>query len=138
MTGFILLVEDNLDDEDLILDVLVTGGLRADIKVARDGAEALELVSGAQLLPRLVVLDLKLPKVSGLEVLRRMKSHPRTQHVPIVVLSSSSQDADIRSSYELGANSYVRKPVESGAFVQAVQSLGAYWSVINEPLRDPG
>jgi two-component system response regulator len=134
----ILFVEDDPDDEDLILDALVSGGLKMEIKVARDGAEALEMVSGAQLLPRLVVMDLKLPKVSGLDVLRRIRGDARTRHIPIVVLSSSSQESDIRSSYESGANSYVRKPVESGAFAQAVQTLATYWSVFNEPMRDPG
>lgn len=137
MKEFLLLVEDDPDDEELTVDALVTGGLKTDIKVARDGAEALQAISAdGQQLPRCVLLDLKLPKLSGLEVLRRIKGDARTRHVPVVVLSSSSQYADIRGSYDLGANSYVRKPVEAQAFLQAVQSLGAYWAVINEPLPD--
>ena len=141
---FILLIEDNPDDEELTLDALRNGGIRNDITVVRDGAEALEFLftpeskpdwSGKRL-PQLVLLDLKLPKVSGLEVLRRIRSHPTTRYIPTVVLTSSSEQTDIQQSYVMGANSYVRKPVEFGEFVQAVQALGAYWVKFNENLTE--
>ena len=136
----ILLIEDNPDDEELTLDALRSGGVRNDITVVHDGAEALEFLFtpepkpdwGGRKLPNLVLLDLKLPKVSGLEVLRRIRSHPATRYIPTVVLTSSSEQTDIHQSYEMGANSYVRKPVEFSDFVQAIQALGAYWVLFNE------
>ena len=139
----ILLIEDNPDDEELTLDALRTGGVKNEIVVARDGAEALDFLFPAQSstaysstrLPELILLDLKLPKVSGLEVLRRIRSRSTTRHIPTVVLTSSSEEEDINRSYEVGANSYVRKPVEFDEFVQAVQSLGAYWVLFNEGPR---
>ena len=136
----ILLIEDNPDDEELTLDALRNGGVQNDITVVRDGAEALEFLFTPELkpawsdqrLPHLVLLDLKLPKVPGLEVLRRMRAHPTTQYIPTVVLTSSSEQTDIQQSYAMGANSYVRKPVEFGEFVQAVQALGTYWVLFNQ------
>jgi two-component system response regulator len=113
-----------------------------DIVVARDGAEALDYVYGegqyagrdASQLPAVVLLDLKLPKLSGLEVLQRLRADPRTRLVPIVVLTSSSEDEDMLQSYQFGANSYVRKPVEFGAFANAVSQLGVYWLLLNQPV----
>jgi two-component system response regulator len=129
----ILLIEDNPDDEELTLDALRNGGVRNDIAVVRDGAEALDfLYRDDKRLPHLVLLDLKLPKVSGLEVLRRIRSHPATRYIPTVILTSSSEQMDIQQSYVIGANSYVRKPVEFSEFVQAVQTLGAYWVLFNQ------
>ena len=133
MKKTILLVEDNPDDEELTLDALRTGGVTNEINVARDGAEALDMLFAPNTpRPQLILLDLKLPRVSGLEVLRRIRSTPETRHIPTVVLTSSSENSDILGSYELGANSYVRKPVEFGEFVRAVQTLGAYWVIVNE------
>jgi two-component system, response regulator len=107
----------------------------------RDGVEAIEFLSGTGQyagrdvahVPTVVLLDLKLPKLDGLGVLKRLRAEPRTKHLPVVVLTSSSQDADVTASYHLGANSYVRKPVEFGAFVDAVSSLGLYWVLLNRP-----
>lgn len=136
MDKWILLVEDNPDDEELTLDALRTGGVNNEIIVARDGAEALELLFRmGRAFPQLIVLDLKLPKVPGLEVLRRIRTAPETRYIPTVVLTSSSEQADVKGSFELGANSYVRKPVEFGDFVRAVQSLGIYWMQVNEDVR---
>lgn len=133
MNKTILLIEDNPDDEELTLDALRTGGVKNEVVVTRDGAEALELLFNSKRRPpQLILLDLKLPRVSGLEVLRRIRSTAETRYIPVVVLTSSSEDSDIRSTYELGANSYVRKPVEFGEFVRAVQTLGAYWVLVNE------
>jgi two-component system response regulator len=132
----ILLVEDNPNDVALTIDAFDHNKLENDIVVARDGAEALELLlptnGGPVLRPALVLLDLKLPKVDGLEVLRRLRSAATTKYLPIVIMTSSSQDEDRVESYRLGANSYVRKPVEFNAFVEAVRVLGLYWLVINE------
>ena len=131
----ILLVEDDADDEELTLDALRRGGVNTQIAVARDGAQALDFLFAPDAnegLPHLVLLDLKLPKIAGLEVLRRIRAHPGTRRIPTVILTSSSEHSDIRDSYELGANSYVRKPVQFDDFVRAVQSLGSYWVLINE------
>ena len=138
----ILLVEDNADDEALTTRALRMAKIANDIVVARDGAEALDYVYGegqyagrdASQLPAVVLLDLKLPKLSGLEVLQRLRSDPRTRLVPTVVLTSSSEDEDMLRSYESGANSYVRKPVEFGAFANAVSQLGVYWLLLNQPV----
>jgi CheY-like chemotaxis protein len=138
---YILLVEDNPDDEELTLLSLRKNNLTHDIVVVRDGVEAIEFLSGSgqyagrdvSRLPTIVLLDLKLPKLDGLGVLKRLRAEERTRTLPVVVLTSSSQDADIIASYNLGANSYVRKPVEFGAFVEAVSSLGLYWIVLNRP-----
>jgi two-component system, response regulator len=134
----ILLVEDNADDELLTLDALRSGGVTSDIVVVRDGMQALDYLlpdaePGSEYrVPHLVLLDLKLPKVGGLELLRRLREDDRTKFVPIVVLTSSSQDSDMEKSYSNGANSYVRKPVEFDRFLEAVRCLGLFWIPFNE------
>jgi two-component system response regulator len=138
---FILLVEDNPDDEELTLLSLRRNNLGHDIVVVRDGVEAVEFMSGEgqyagrniDLMPAVILLDLKLPKLDGLGVLKRLRADPRTRRQPVVVLTSSSQDADVIASYQLGANSYVRKPVEFSSFMDAVGGLGLYWVLINTP-----
>jgi two-component system response regulator len=138
----ILLVEDNPDDEFLTRDALRTGGVLHEVVVARDGAEAVQLIftDAAQnpvtRSPDLVLLDLKLPKMSGFDVLERIRSDERTRGLPVVILTSSSEHQDIQRSYDCGANSYVRKPVNFSEFVRAVQALGVYWLTVNEPLQD--
>lgn len=135
----IVLVEDNADDEELILRTLQKNNLANQIQVVRDGAEALDLllpaddttVNKGQL--KLVLLDLKLPKVDGLEVLRRLKSDPRTKAIPVVVLTSSNAEQDIIKSYQLGVNGYVTKPIDFGQFTEAVRQLGLYWLAVNQP-----
>jgi two-component system, response regulator len=130
----ILLVEDNPDDEALMLRAFQRSKLANRIEVARDGAEALAYLHGAEAppLPTLVILDLKLPKVDGLEVLRRIRATERSRTLPVVVLTSSREEQDLVESYRLGANSYVRKPVDFVQFAEAVQTLGLYWLVVNE------
>lgn len=138
---YILLVEDNPDDEELTLLSLKKNNLSHDIVVVRDGVEAIEFLFGngqyagrdLSRTPTVVLLDLKLPKLDGLGVLKRLRADERTRTLPVVVLTSSSQDADVIASYNLGANSYVRKPVEFGSFVDAVSSLGLYWVMLNRP-----
>jgi two-component system response regulator len=138
---YILLVEDNPDDEELTLLSLRKNSLAHDIVVVRDGVEAIEFLFGngqyahrdVAHVPTVILLDLKLPKLDGLGVLKRLRADERTRTLPVVVLTSSSQDADVIASYNLGANSYVRKPVEFGAFVEAVSSLGLYWVLLNRP-----
>jgi two-component system response regulator len=138
---YILLVEDNPDDEELTLLSLRKNNLSHEIVVVRDGVEAVEFLFGhgqyagrdISHTPTVVLLDLKLPKLDGLGVLKRLRGNDRTRMLPVVVLTSSSQDADVFASYNLGANSYVRKPVEFGAFVEAVSSLGLYWVTLNRP-----
>lgn len=140
----ILLVEDNPDDEMLTLDALRSGGFRCHIDVARDGAEALDLLfqrgefisRSPDQAPQLILLDLKLPKRSGIEVLAEIRSHERTRFTPVVILTSSSEDDDMRQSYGTGANSYVRKPVDFEKFTDAVKSLGVYWLLHNEVPAD--
>ena len=137
---YILLVEDNPDDEELTLLSLRKNNLAHDIVVVRDGVEAIEFLFGngqyAQRdvahVPTVILLDLKLPKLSGLEVLQRLRADPRTRLTPVVVLTSSSEDEDMLRSYELGANSYVRKPVVFGKFADAVSQLGLYWILLNQ------
>ena len=131
----ILLVEDNPDDEALMLRAFQRSKLANRIDVARDGAEALAYLIGpsARPVPTLVILDLKLPKVDGLEVLGRIRSEERTRALPVVVLTSSREEQDLVESYRLGANSYVRKPVDFMQFADATQTLGLYWLVVNEP-----
>ncbi|MEE3716333.1 response regulator [Tumidithrix elongata RA019] len=130
----ILLVEDNPDDERLTLRALRKGKVTNEIRIARNGEEALTIVFNADPLPCVVLLDLKLPKINGLEVLRQIRDNERTRLLPVVVLTSSSEDRDIVESYSLGANSYVRKPVEFDRFTEAVSQLGLYWALINQPL----
>lgn len=136
----ILLVEDNADDLDLALHALKRNNLANRIRVARDGAEALELIfesgqaiADAAQKPKVVLLDLKLPKVDGLEVLRRLKNDPRTKTIPVVMLTSSREERDVIESYQLGVNSYIVKPVDFEQFTRAVQQLGFYWVLLNQP-----
>ena len=139
----ILLVEDNLQDLELALRALRKANLANHIHVARDGAEALEFIfcEGAsaerkiESPPKLILLDLKLPKVDGLEVIRRIKGDPRTKTIPVVVLTSSKEQNDVVESYELGVNSYIVKPVNFERFVEAVQQLGIYWLLFNQPRK---
>jgi two-component system, response regulator len=138
----ILVVEDNPDDEILTLRALRQGKVTNEIVVARDGSEALDFLFGAgkykgrdvSRTPAVILLDLKLPKLSGLEVLQRLRADERTRLVPVVILTSSSEDEDMLRSYESGANSYVRKPVEFGAFANAVSQVGVYWMLLNQPV----
>ena len=128
----IILVEDNPDDERLTIRALRRGNIVNEILVAQNGEEAIDMVLNANPLPSVVLLDLKLPKVDGLEVLRQIRAHERTRLLPVVVLTSSSEEGDIVDSYDLGANSYVRKPVEIDKFTEAIRQLGMYWAVVNE------
>jgi two-component system response regulator len=137
----ILLVEDQPDDIELTLRAFHRSRVTSQIVVARDGAEALDWLFGTgehaernpRLQPQLVLLDLHLPKLDGLEVLRRIRSEPRTKLLPVVVLTSSREERDRTDSYVLGANSYVRKPVDFDRFVEAAHQLGSYWLALNEP-----
>jgi CheY-like chemotaxis protein len=136
--GAILLVEDNPDDEELTLRALARNNIANEVVVARDGEEALRSLVGeggsaGGRLPMLVLLDLKLPKVEGLEVLSRIRADPRTRLLPVVVLTSSTEERDLVESYGRGANSYIRKPVDFNQFIEAVRQLGLYWLVLNEP-----
>jgi two-component system response regulator len=136
----ILLVEDNPDDEELTTRALKHAKVANELVVARDGAEAVDFLFGTgqhagrdlSRMPALILLDLKLPKLSGLDVLQRLRADERTRLIPTVILTSSSEDEDKLKSYQHGANSYVRKPVEFGAFVTAVSQLGVYWMLINQ------
>lgn len=130
----ILLVEDNPNDAELTLRALKQRNLANQVFVCRDGAEALDFfANGAGPVPKVVLLDLKLPKVDGLEVLRRLKGESRTKAIPIVVLTSSREEPDILRAYELGANSYIVKPVDFEAFARAVSDVGLYWLLLNHP-----
>jgi two-component system response regulator len=134
----ILLVEDNPDDERLTLRALRRGNLANPVAIARNGEEALRQILLADPLPCVVLLDVKLPKVDGLEVLRQIRASDRTRLLPVVMLTSSTEERDMIESYSLGANSYVRKPVNIDDFTDAVQQLGLYWALINElPLSPP-
>ena len=136
----ILLVEDNPDDEELTLRALRQNNIMNTVDVARDGAEALDYLfcQGAHKArdpsqkPAIVMLDLKLPKIDGLEVLRRIRADERTRLMPVVILTSSKEEQDLLKSYSLGANSYIRKPVDFNQFVTTVGHLGLYWLVLNE------
>ena len=139
-TKVILLVEDNPDDEALTLRAFAKNNIGNRIVVVRDGAEALEWLfkrgqhaKRGEPEPQIVLLDLKLPKVDGLEVLRQMRDDPRTRLMPVVILTSSKEESDILRGYELRANSYIRKPVDFARFVEAVREIGMYWLVLNEP-----
>lgn len=129
----ILLVEDDPDHELLTIRALKKSNIVNDVRVARDGEEALEALFGAGAsLPQLVLLDLKLPKVEGLEVLRRIRETESTRMLPVVVLTSSDEERDVVRSYKLGVNSYIRKPVNFTDFAEATRQLGMYWLVLNE------
>jgi CheY-like chemotaxis protein len=142
----ILLVEDNPDDLEMTLRALRRVNLANSIQVARDGAEALEFIfcegshAGRKIeqRPKVILLDLKLPKVDGLEVLKRVKSDPRTKTIPVVILTSSKEQRDIVESYHLGVNSYIVKPVNFEGFANAVKDLGMYWLILNQPPRPHG
>lgn len=137
----ILLVEDNPDDEELTRIAFAESRLLNEVVVVRDGAEALDYLldpgGEGHPLPSLVLLDLKLPKVDGLEVLRRLRQAPRTRLLPVVVLTTSKEESDLINSYNLGCNSYIRKPVVFTDFIEAVRQLGMYWLVLNEPPPPP-
>lgn len=130
----ILLIEDNPDDEVLTRRAFAKNQISTPIIVARDGAEALDMLHGDQpIRPAVVLLDLQLPKLSGLEVLARLRADERTRLLPVVVLTTSNEDSDLIASYGRGANSYVRKPIDFESFVKAIGHLGRYWLLLNEP-----
>jgi len=137
----ILLVEDNPDDAELTRLAFEEGNVTNEIIVARDGEEALNCLfehetgvcRDEEYLPAVILLDLKLPKVSGLDVLKRIREEPKTNCLPVVILTSSKEDEDIINSYKFGANAYVRKPVDYQEFVQAAKTLGLFWLLVNEP-----
>ncbi|MGO8815088.1 MAG: response regulator [Terriglobia bacterium] len=141
----ILLVEDNPDDEALTLRAFKKNNIMNDVVVARDGAEALDYLFGMNQYagrdvrdwPSMVLLDLKLPKVSGLDVLKKIRTDGRTRAIPVVVLTSSKEEQDVAESYGLGVNSYVRKPVDFSQFLEAVKHIGLYWLLLNEPPIPP-
>ena len=141
MNKTILLVEDNPDDEELMLRVLRKHNIANEVVVARDGVEALDYLLGTgphasrdlRQQPQVVLLDLKLPKLDGLEVLRRLRAEPQTRCLPVVILTSSREEQDRVQGYALGANSYVCKPVDFNQFTEAVRQLGIYWLLLNEP-----
>lgn len=142
----ILLVEDNPDDEALTLRAFSKNKIPNPVVVARDGVEALDYLMGKgtysgrdlSVMPVVILLDLKLPRIDGLEVLRRIRADDRTSLLPVVVLTTSKEAQDILQSYRLGANSYIRKPVDFERFIQAVSQLGVYWLTLNEPVTPPG
>jgi len=141
----ILLVEDNPDDEALTLRAFSKNEIPNPVIVARDGVEALDYLFGTgshekrdmSIMPAVVLLDLKLPRIDGLEVLKRIRAHERTALLPVVVLTTSKEQQDILEAYRLGANSYIRKPVDFERFIQAVGQLGVYWLSLNEPSDAP-
>lgn len=140
-TKSILLVEDNPDDEALTIRALKRNHISNEIVVARDGVEALDYLFGSGLYagrdinikPTVILLDLKLPRIDGLEVLRRLREDDRTRLLPVVVLTTSSEEQDMLKSYSLGCNSYIRKPVDFVQFTEAIRQLGMYWLLMNEP-----
>lgn len=138
----ILLAEDNPDDVALTLRALKKSNLVNEVVVAKDGVEALDYVFGTgkyagkdPVLPTVILLDLKMPKIDGLEVLRRLRADERTKYLPVVILTSSKEEQDLISGYKLGANSYIRKPVDFVQFSDAIKYLGMYWLLLNEPPR---
>jgi CheY-like chemotaxis protein len=144
--NFILLVEDNPDDVELTMRAFEKANITNEVMLARDGAEALDFLfaTGPYTdrdpadLPTVILLDIKLPKVDGIEVLRRVRADERTKFLPVVMLTSSSEQEDLVSSYSEGANSYVRKPVDFVQFSEAVAQMGLYWLVLNEPPPEMG
>lgn len=143
--GLVLLVEDNPDDEALALRAFKSHNLANRVEVVRDGAGALEFLfgegrhAGRDLSdrPSVILLDLRLPKIDGLEVLRRLRADPRTKSLPIVILTTSTEEQDRVKGYDLGANSFIRKPVDFDQFSEAIRQLGLYWLVLNEPAPEP-
>jgi two-component system, response regulator len=141
MRNAILLVEDATTDEKLTLRMFRTNNVQNEIVVVRDGSEALDYLLGEDQtrepreLPALVLLDLRLPRVSGLEVLRRVRADERAKHLPIVILTASKEEEDVVNGYALGANAYVRKPVEFSAFIDAARTLGLFWLLSSEPVQ---
>ncbi|HEU0369767.1 MAG TPA: response regulator [Candidatus Acidoferrum sp.] len=141
----ILLVEDNPDDEALTLRALKKNNIRNEVIIARDGVEAVDYLFGTgahagrdlSVMPQVILLDLKLPKMDGFEVLERIRSSEATQYLPVVILTTSSEDQDRIRGYDLGANSFVRKPVEFDKFIEAVRQLGLYWLILNETAPVP-
>lgn len=136
-TKTILLVEDDPDHELLTLRALRKSNIANDIRVARDGEEAVDMLFGSRngapsVNPQVVLLDLKLPKIDGLEVLRQIRENERTRALPVVILTSSDEESDVIRSYRLGVNSYIRKPVNFSEFAEATRQLGMYWLVLNE------
>jgi CheY-like chemotaxis protein len=137
----LLLVEDNPDDEELTLLALEQGGITNEVIVAHDGVEALDYLFGTgiyaqrdtSIMPALILLDIQLPRINGLEVLQRLRSDDRTKLLPVVILTTSNEQQDLINSYTLGCNSYIRKPVDYDRFLIAMQQLGMYWLLINEP-----
>ena len=137
----ILLVEDNMDDAEMTIHALRKNNLANKLIHMKDGEEALDFLFGTgnfigrdvNLKPSLILLDLKMPKIDGLEVLERVKSNEATKKIPVVILTSSKEDPDVSKCYELGANSYIVKPVEFGSFIKAVSELGMYWMILNQP-----
>jgi two-component system response regulator len=128
----ILLVEDNPDDVELTRDALADNGIANPLVVARDGVEALTYLHDADPLPRVVLLDLNMPRLGGIEVLRRMRAERRTRSIPVVILTTSDEERDLVDAYELGVNSYVQKPVGFGEFHDVVRTLGLYWLLHNK------
>ena len=145
-TKDILLVDDNSDDVVLTVRALKKSKVANDVVVARDGVEALDYLFGTgahagrntRVQPEVILLDIKMPRMDGLEVLRRLRADARTRHIPVVMLTSSKEDRDLIESYDRGANSFVRKPVDFLEFVEAVQNLNVYWLVVNEPAPAAG
>jgi two-component system response regulator len=141
----ILLIEDNRDDETLTLRALKKNSIVNEVIVAHDGAKALDYLfaTGAHagrdlsVMPQVILLDLKLPKIDGLEVLRQLRANELTRLLPVVILTSSNEEQDRIKGYGLGANSYVRKPIDFGQFLEAVRQLGLYWLILNEPAPQP-
>ncbi len=136
-----MLVDDNPDDVDLTLRALQKNNILNEVLVARDGAEALDYLFGAgsysgrdpSIMPQLILLDLKLPKIDGLELLRRLRADERTKLLPVVILTSSKEEKDLINGYKWGANSYIQKPVDFNQFAEAIRNLGLYWLVLNVP-----